>query len=194
MEKRIDVVGLYVNPPEHALVLCADETSQIQALGRTQKSLPIYSGRRGTMTPDYKRNGTTTLFAAIKMAEGRLIATCMSQHRHQKWITFLRLIDQQTPAELDLHLIVDNYATHEHPKVQSWLQRHKRFHMHFIPTSSSWLNLIECWFREITEKRIRRGRFTSVRQLIEAIMVFVDQHNADPKAFTWTAKVEDILE
>lgn len=175
-------------------MLCADEKSQIQALDRTQKSLPIYPGRRGTMTHDYKRHGTTTLSAALEMAEGRLIATCMSQHRHQEWITFLRLIDQQTPAELDLHLIVDNYATHKHPKVQSWLKRHKRFHMHFIPTSSAGLNLIERWFREITERHIRRGTFTSVRQLIAAIMAFVDQHNADPKAFTWTAKVEDILE
>jgi transposase len=194
VEKVIDVVGLYLNPPEHALVLCADEKSQIQALDRTQKSLPIYPGRRGTMTHDYKRNGTTTLFAAIEMAEGRLIATCMSKHRHQEWIKFLRLVDERSPAKLDLHLIVDNYATHKHPKVQSWLKRHKRFHIHFIPTSSSWLNLIERWFREITDKRIRRGTFSNVPQLIEAIMAFVDEHNADPKSFTWTAKVEDILE
>ena len=151
VEKLIDVVGLYLNPPEHALVLCADEKSQIQALDRTQKGLPIHPGRRGTMTHDYRRHGTTTLFAAIETAAGRLIATCMSRHRHQEWIRFLRLIDRQTPPELDLHLIVDNYATHKHPQVKSWLKRRKRFHIHFTPTSSSWLNLIERWFREITE-------------------------------------------
>lgn len=194
VEKLIDVVGLYLNPPEHALVLCADEKSQIQALDRTQKSLPLFPGRRGTMTHDYKRNGTTTLFAAIERAEGRLIATCMPKHRHQEWIKFLRLIDKQTPPELDLHLIIDNYATHKHPRVQSWLKRHRRFHIHFIPTSSSWLNLIERWFREITEKRIRRGTFSGVQQLVHAIMAFVEEHNANPKAFTWTAQVDDILE
>ena len=193
VEKLVDVVGLYLNPPEHALVLCADEKTQIQALDRTQKGLPIHRGRCGTMTHDYKRNGTTTLFAAIDMAEGRLIGTCMSQHRHQEWIKFLRMIDAQTPAELDLHLIVDNYATHKHPKVQSWLKRHRRFHVHFIPTSSSWLNLIERWFREITDKRIRRGTFRNVDQLIEAIMAFIENHNDNPQAYTWTAKAENIL-
>ena len=193
VEKLVDVVGLYLNPPEHALVLCADEKTQIQALDRTQKGLPIHRGRCGTMTHDYKRNGTTTLFAAIDMAKGRLIGTCMSQHRHQEWIKFLRMIDAQTPADLDLHLIVDNYATHKHPKVQSWLKRHRRFHVHFIPTSSSWLNLIERWFREITDKRIRRGTFRNVDQLIEAIMAFIENHNDNPQAYTWTAKAEDIL-
>ena len=165
-EKLVDVVGLYLNPPEHALVLCADEKTSIQALDRTQRGLPIHRGRCGTMTHDYKRNGTTTLFAAIEMAEGKLIGTCMSKHRHQEWIKFLKLIDAETPAELDLHLIVDNYATHKHPKVKAWLKRHPRFHIHFIPTSSSWLNLVERWFREITDKRIRRGTFRSVEQLI----------------------------
>jgi transposase len=193
VEKLVDVVGLYLDPPEHALVLCADEKTQIQALDRTQKGLPIHRGRCGTMTHDYKRNGTTTLFAAIDMAEGRLIGTCMSQHRHQEWIKFLKLIDAQTPAGLDLHLIVDNYATHKHPKVKSWLKRHARFHVHFIPTSSSWLNLIERWFREITDKRIRRGTFRSVEQLIAAIMAFINEHNAAPQAFTWTAKADEIL-
>ena len=135
VEKLIDVVGLYLNPPENALVLCADEKSQIQALDRTQPSLPMYQGRCGTMTHDYKRNGTTTLFAAIELAQGRLIGTCMRRHRHQEWIKFLKLIDEQTPADLDLHLIVDNYATHKHPKVKKWLKRHTRFHMHFIPTA-----------------------------------------------------------
>jgi transposase len=193
-EKLIDVVGLYLDPPEHALVLCVDEKSQIQALDRTQKSLPIYPGRCATMTHDYKRNGTTTLFAALDMLEGRLIAQCMPRHRHQEFIKFLNQIDAETPAELDLHLIVDNYATHKHPKVQAWLKRHKRFHLHFIPTSSSWLNLVERWFREITDKRIRRGAFKSVAQLIEAIRAYIDEHNDHPRPFVWTAKAEDILE
>ena len=189
-----ELAGLYLNPPEHALVLSVDEKSQIQALDRTQPSLPIYPGRCGTMTHDYKRNGTTTLFAAIELAEGRLIWKCMPRHRHQEWITFLKLIDAETPPDLDLHLIVDNYSTHKHVKVKSWLKRHKRFHVHFIPTSSSWLNLIERWFREITDKRIRRGAFPSVKALEDAIRAFIETHNMNPKSFTWTAKVEDILE
>lgn len=193
VEKLVDVVGLYLNPPEHALVLCADEKTSIQALDRTQRGLPIHPGRCGTMTHDYKRNGTTTLFAALELAEGRLIGTCMSKHRHQEWIKFLKLIDAETPAELDLHLIVDNYATHKHPKVQSWLKRHRRFHVHFIPTSSSWLNLVERWFREITDKRLRRGTFRSVAQLIDAIAAFIKEHNDNPQSYVWTAKVEDIL-
>ena len=145
------------------------------------------------MTHDYKRNGTTTLFAAIEMTEGRLIGTCMSKHRHQEWIKFLKQIDAESPAELDLHLIVDNYATHKHPKVQSWLKRHRRFHIHFTPTSSSWLNLVERWFREITDNRIRRGTFRSVEQLTQAIMDYIEQHNRSPKPFVWTAKAEEIL-
>ena len=194
VDKLFDVVGLYLDPPEHALVLCCDEKSQIQALDRTQPSLPMYPGRCGTMTHDYKRNGTTTLFAALEVAEGRLIGTCMPRHRHQEWIKFLKLIDAETPPELDLHLIVDNYATHKHPKVQSWLKRHRRIHMHFIPTSSSWLNLVERWFREITEKRIRRGTFRNVRALTDAIQSFIDEHNRHGKSFTWTAKAETILD
>lgn len=194
VEKLVDVVGLYLDPPEHALVLSVDEKSQIQALDRTQPSLPMYPGRCGTMTHDYKRNGTTTLFAALDIAQGRLIGTCMPRHRHQEWIKFLKLIDAETPPELDLHLIVDNYATHKHPKVQSWLKRHRRFHMHFIPTSSSWLNLIERWFREITEKRIRRGTFPHVNTLIDAIQSFIDEHNRHRRTFTWTAKAETILQ
>ena len=194
IEKMTDVVGLYLNPPEQALVLCADEKSQIQALDRTQPSLPIYPGRCGTTTHDYKRNGTTTLFAAIELMEGRLIGTCMPRHRHQEWVKFLNLIDEQTPAQMDLHLIVDNYATHKHPKVKRWLKRHPRFHVHFIPTSSSWLNLIERWFREITDKRIRRGVFKSVESLIQAIMAYIAEHNENPETFTWTAKAEDILD
>jgi len=192
--KLIDVVGLYLDPPEHALVLCADEKSQIQALDRTQPSLPLKKGRCGTMTHDYKRNGTTTLFAALDVAEGRLIGQCMNRHRHQEWIKFLKLIDTETPTELDLHLIVDNYATHKHPKVKSWLKRHPRFHIHFTPTSSSWLNLVERWFREITDKRIRRGTFRNVKQLQQAITDYIDEHNEEPKAFKWTAKAERILQ
>jgi transposase len=193
-EKLMDVVGLYLDPPEHALVLCVDEKSQIQALDRTQPSLPIYPGRCETMTHDYKRNGTTTLFAALNVAEGRLIGQCMPRHRHQEFIKFLKQIDAETPPDLDLHLIVDNYATHKHPNVVKWLKRHRRFHMHFIPTSSSWLNLVERWFREITDKRIRRGVFKSVEQLIAAIQVYIENHNSDPKPFVWAAKAEVILE
>jgi len=193
VEKVLDVVGLYLNPPEHALVLCVDEKSQIQALDRTQPGLPIKKGRCGTMTHDYKRNGTTTLFAALELAEGRLIGTCLPRHRHQEWLKFLRLIDEQTPAELDLHLIADNYYTHKTPQVQRWLKRHPRFRMHFIPTSSSWLNLVERWFREITDKRIRRESFASVTALIEIIMDYIAKHNQSPRSFVWTAKAEDIL-
>ncbi len=193
VEKLVDVVGLYLDPPEHALVLSVDEKSQIQALDRTQPSLPIYPGRCGTLTHDYKRHGTTTLFAAIELAEGRLIGTCMPRHRHQEWIRFLRQIDRETPPDLDLHLIVDNYATHKHKKVKNWLKRHPRFHVHFTPTSSSWLNLIERWFRDLTDKRIRRGTFKSVAELIQAIMDYIDTHNGNPRSFVWTAQVEDIL-
>lgn len=193
IEKLTDVVGLYLNPPERALVFCCDEKSQIQALDRTQPGLPIKKGRCGTMTHDYKRNGTTTLFAALEVAEGKLIGTCMPRHRHQEWLKFLKLIDEQTPPGVDLHLIADNYFTHKTPQVQRWLKRHPRFHMHFIPTSSSWLNLVERWFREITDKRIRRDSFVSVPQLIEAIMDYIEHHNQNPEAFVWTAKVENIL-
>jgi hypothetical protein len=193
LEKLTDVVGLYLNPPEKALVFCADEKTQIQALDRTQPGLPLKKGRCGTMTHDYKRNGTTTLFAALELLTGQLIGTCLAKHRHQEWLRFLRLIDRQTSPELDLHLIVDNYATHKHPTVQQWLVRHPRFHLHFIPTSSSWLNLVERWFRELTTKRLRRGAFKSVAELIAAIEAFMAHHNRHPRSFTWTAKVEDIL-
>ncbi len=193
VEKLVDVVGLYLSPPEHALVLSVDEKSQIQALDRTQPMLPLKMGYCSTQTHDYQRHGTTTLFAALDMIEGRLIGACMPRHRHQEWIKFLKQIDRETPADLDLHLIADNYATHKHPKVLSWLKRHPRFHMHFIPTSSSWLNMVERWFREITDKRIRRGTFRSVPELIKAIMDYVAGHNENPKAYTWTAKVADIL-
>ena len=194
VEKVVDVVGLYLDPPEHALVLSVDEKSQIQVLDRTQPGLPLKPGRCGTMTHDYKRHGTTTLFAALEVAEGRLIGTCMPRHRHQEWLRFLKLIDEKTPPDLDLHLILDNYATHKHPKVKAWLKRHPRFHLHFIPTSSSWLNLVERWFAEITEKRIRRGVFRSLPELIDAINAYIDQHNQHPKALTWTAKAHDIID
>ena len=192
-EKVIDVVGLYLDPPEHALVLSVDEKSQIQALDRTQPGLPIKKGCCGTMTHDYIRNGTTTLFAALEMAEGTLIGTCMPRHRHQEWIQFLQRIDSRTPAGLDLHLIADNYRTHKHLKVQRWLAKHPRFHIHFIPTSSSWLNLVERWFRDITDKRIRRESFSSVKQLIATIMDYIARYNDNPQSFPWTAKAEDIL-
>ncbi len=194
VEKVTDVVGLYLDPPERALVLCVDEKSQIQALDRTQPGLPLKKGRCGTMTHDYQRHGTTTLFAAMDLAEGKLIGQCMPRHRHQEFLKFLRLLDARTPAELDLHLILDNYCTHKHAKVKSWLKRHRRFHLHFTPTSSSWLNLIERWFREITDKRIRRGVFRSVRELQTAIMDYIDGHNDNPKPFIWTAPAERILE
>jgi transposase len=193
VEKVIDVVGLYLNPPEQALVLCADEKTSVQALDRTQPGLPLVKGRCGTMTHDYKRNGTTTLFAALEMTEGSIIGTCMNRHRHQEWIKFLKLIDQQTPPDLDLHLIVDNYSTHKHPKVKAWLKRHPRFHLHFVPTSSSWLNLVERWFRDLTDKRVRRGVFRSVNDLIAAIEAYIHHHNSNPKPFVWTAKAEDII-
>lgn len=192
-EKLVDVVGLYLNPPEHAIVLCVDEKSQIQALDRTQKSLPIYPGRLGTMTHDYKRNGTTTLFAALNVAEGIVIEACMSRHRHQEWIKFLKHIDAATDPEAQLHLVADNYATHKHPKVRRWLARHPRFHMHFTPTSSSWLNLVERWFRDLTQNRLRRGTFKSVRQLQQAIFDYVEQHNDRAQGYLWKALPEVIL-
>jgi len=193
VEKLTDVVGLYLNPPDKALVLCVDEKSQIQALDRTQPGLPIKKGRCGTMTHDYKRNGTTTLFAALSMLDGKVIGDCMPRHRHQEFIRFLKTIDSKTPVGLDLHLIVDNYGTHKHPRVKSWIRRHPRFHFHFIPTSSSWLNLVERWFREITDKRIRRGVFRSVPDLIAAIDEYLANHNQNPRVFTWTASVEGIM-
>jgi transposase len=193
VEKLIDVVGLYLRPPEHALVLCADEKSQIQALDRTQPGLPLKKGRCGTMTHDYKRNGTTTLFAALEVASGRVISDCQPRHRHQEWLKFLKLVDARTPPELDLHLIVDNYSRHKHPRVRKWLAKHPRFHMHFIPTSSSWLNLVERWFREITTKRIRRGSFASVAHLENAINDFIATHNQRPRPLVWTADLKDIL-
>lgn len=194
VDKLRDVVGLYLNPPEHALVLCVDEKSQIQALERTQPGLPMKKGRCGTMTHDFKRHGTTTLFAALNVLEGTVIGSCSSRHRHQEYLNFLRKLDRETPPELALHLVVDNYATHKHPNVQAWLAKHPRFTVHFTPTSSSWLNLVERWFREITDKRIRRGVFRSVAELEAAITEYLNTHNADAKPFIWTATAEKILD
>jgi len=193
VEKLIDVVGLYLNPPDKSLVFSVDEKSQIQALDRTQPGLPLKKGRCGTMTHDYKRHGTTTLFAALSMLDGKVIGDCMPRHRHQEFIRFLNRIDAETPSDVNLHLIVDNYGTHKHPRVKSWLRRHPRFHLHFIPTSSSWLNLVERWFREITDKRLRRGSFRSVPELIAAIREYLEGHNQNPKVFVWSAPVERIL-
>ena len=193
VEKLTDVVGVYLNPPDKAVILCVDEKSQIQALDRTQPGLPIKKGRCGTMTHDYKRNGTTTLFAALNTLEGTVIGTCYPRHRNIEFRKFLRQIDASIPSDLDIHLILDNYGTHKHPKVQTWLSKHPRFHLHFTPTSSSWLNLVERWFRELTDKRIRRGSFPSVPDLIAAITEFIEANNDTPKPFVWTASVEKIL-
>ena len=193
-DKLTDVVGLYLNPPEQAVVLCLDEKSQVQALDRTQPSLPMKKGRADTVTHDYKRNGTTTLFAALNVLTGVVIGQCLPRHRHEEFLKFLRTVDNQVPKHLAVHLILDNYATHNHADVQTWLRRHQRFHLHFTPTSSSWLNLVERWFRELTDKALRRGSFNSVPDLITAIEKYLDAHNDDPKPFVWTATAESILE
>jgi transposase len=192
-EKLIDVVGLYLNPPEKAIVLCMDEKSQIQALDRTQASLPMVAGRAGTMTHDYKRNGTTTLFAALDVLTGKVIGQCLPRHRHTEFIKFLKTIDREVPDGLQIHLILDNYSTHKHGEVERWLHRHKRFHLHFTPTSSSWLNQVERWFRDLTDKNLRRGIFGSVPELIASIEAYLHAHNADPTPYVWTATAESIL-
>jgi transposase len=194
LEKLTDVVGLYLNPPEKALVLCIDEKSQIQALNRTQPGLPLKKGRCGTMTHDYQRNGTTTLFAALEIAQGKVVGQCFARHRNQEFLKFLRRLDQEFPGEVQLHLVMDNYGTHKHPNVQAWLKKHPRFVSHFIPTSSSWLNLVERWFGELTSKRIRRGVFLNVPDLITAIQEFMHAWNQNPKPFVWTATVDSIVE
>lgn len=194
IEKLEDIVGLYMSPPEHALVLCCDEKSQVQALDRTQPGLPIKKGRAATMTHDYKRNGTTTLFAALNVLDGQVIGQCQQRHTHVEWLKFLRQIDRQTPKGKTLHLIADNYATHKHPTVQAWLDKHPRFHMHFTPTSASWLNMVERFFRDITTERLRRGVFTSVPELVVAIDEYVAHHNINPKPFIWTKSARDILQ
>jgi transposase len=194
VEKLEDIVGLYMSPPEHALVLCCDEKSQVQALDRTQPGLPLKKGRAQTMTSDYKRNGTTTLFAALNVLNGQVIGQCQQRHTHAEWLKFLRKIDRETPKDKTLHLVADNYATHKHPAVQQWLAKHPRFNMHFTPTSASWLNMVERFFRDITTQRLRRGVFTSVPELVTAINEYVAHHNTNPKPFIWTKSARDILQ
>lgn len=192
-EKVTDIVGLYMNPPDRALVLCVDEKSQIQALDRTQPGLPLKKGRAATMTHDYKRHGTTTLFAALDVKSGKVIGDCLPRHRAAEFIGFLKRIDRTVKKHLDVHLVLDNYGTHKTAEVKAWLAAHARFHLHFTPTSASWLNLVERFFAEITSKRIRRGVFTSVAELEEAIQHYLDCHNAQPKPFLWTKPAHDIL-
>ena len=195
-EKLVDVVGLYMDPPERAVVLCVDEKSQIQALERSQRSLPLKPGRAGTMTHDYKRNGTTTLFAALDTATGKIIADCKPRHRHQEFLGFMKVIERHVPSDLDVHLVIDNYAAHKHPNVTRWLEhplRRDRWHIHYTPTSASWLNLVERWFRELTQKRLRRDSFQSVAQLIEAINTWTDHWNQNPKPFIWHKTAQDII-
>ena len=194
LEKLTDVVGLYLNPPEQAMVLCVDEKSQIQALDRTQPGLPMKKGRCGTMTHDYKRNGTTTLFAALELAQGQVVGNCYQRHRHQEFLKFLRRLDEAFPGDVALHLVMDNYGTHTKPEVRAWLKKHPRFRFHFVPTSSSWLNLVERWFRELSTQCIRRGAFFSVEDLKNSILEFLDAWNENPKPFVWTATVDSILE
>lgn len=194
IQKLEDIVGLYMSPPEHALVLCCDEKSQVQALDRTQPGLPMKKGRAATMTHDYKRNGTTTLFAALNVLDGQVIGQCQPRHTHTEWLKFLRQIDRATPKGKALHLIVDNYATHKHPKVLAWLKKHPRFHMHFTPTSASWMNMVERFFRDITTARLRRGVFTNVPELVAAIEEYIAHHNENPKPFIWTKSARDILQ
>ncbi len=193
VEKLHDVVGLYLNPPERAVVFSVDEKSQIQALDRTQPGLPLKKGRAGTMTHDYKRHGTTTLFAALNVATGHVVHDCMPRNRHQEFLQFIRTLAKQVDPALDLHVIVDNLATHKHPKVKAWLAKHPRVHFHFIPTSSSWLNLVERFFSELTQRQIRRLAVTSVDELIQAIVQYIERRNQKPKPFTWTASVDHIL-
>ncbi len=192
LEKLTDVVGLYLNPPEQAIVLCVDEKSQIQALNRTPPGLPLKKGRCGTMTHDYQRHGTTTLFAALELAQGKVIGQCHERHRNQEFRKFLRTLDEEFPGDVPLHLVMDNYGTHKHPHVRAWLRRHPRFICHFVPTSCSWLNLIERWFGELTSKRVRRGSFFSVEELQNAIREFLEAWNQEPKPFVWKATVESI--
>lgn len=193
-EKLHDVIGLYMDPPEKAVVFCVDEKSSIQALDRTQPGLPMKKGRCGTLTHDYKRHGTSTLFAALNTATGEVIGECKKRHRHEEFLSFLKKVAKQTPGDLDIHIIVDNYATHKHENVKKWLKRNQRVQLHFIPTSSSWLNLVERFFGLITDKALRRGVFTSVKELETKIQEFIDQHNDKPKPFVWTKSASKILE
>ena len=193
IEKVRDIVGLYLNPPDHAVVLCVDEKTQVQALQRTQPLLPMGLGYVEGVTHDYIRHGTTTLFAALDVATGEVIAQCKRRHRHQEFLSFLRHIDANVPQDLDIHLIVDNYATHKHAKVKAWLAKRPRYHIHYTPTYASWLNQVERWFGIITQQAIRRGSFSSVKQLVKKIEHFVDRYNANASPFAWTATAESIL-
>jgi len=193
-EQLEDLVGLYLSPPENAIVLSCDEKSQMQALDRTQPGLPLKRGRNATMTHDYKRNGTSTLFAALNILTGEVLGKCAKRHRHTEWLDFLRLINKNTPKDKEIHIICDNYATHKHPKVQSWLKHHKRFHVHFTPTSASWLNMVERFFRDLSEQQLRRGVFSSVAELEHAVMSYIEKHNQAPAPFIWTKSAKDILE
>lgn len=192
-DKLEDVVGLYLNPPEHALVLSCDEKSQMQALDRTQPGVPLKKGRGGTMTHDYKRNGTTSLFAALHVRDGSVIGTCMNKHRHQEWVKFLNLIKRRVPEDKEIHIICDNYSTHTHQKVKAWFERHPRFHCHYTPTSASWLNMVERFFRDLSERRLTRGVFESVEALQRAVKEYIAHNNQNPNPFIWTAKASDIL-
>ena len=194
VEKLEDIVGLYLNPPENAIVFSCDEKSQIQALDRTQTCLPMDMNYTETMTHDYKRNGTTSLFAALNIANGEVMGTCKQKHTHEQWLQFLKLIKRKNPKDKDIHIICDNYATHKHPKVKEWLEKNKRFHMHFTPTSASWLNMVERFFRDLTENAVRRGVFSSVKDLEKCIQEYLDAHNENPKPFIWTKSASDILE
>ena len=193
-QKLHDVVGLYLDPPHNAVVFSVDEKSSIQALDRTQPGLPIKQGRCGTMTHDYKRNGTSTLFAALDMATGHVIGETFQNHRHQEFLKFIKKVERATPKDKEIHIILDNYATHKHPVVLEWIEKKKRIYLHFIPTSSSWLNMVERFFGVLTEKQLRRGIFTSVAELEACLDNFIEQHNADPKPFVWTKSVEEILQ
>jgi transposase len=193
VEKLRDVVGLYVDPPQHAVVFSFDEKSQIQALDRTQPGLPLKRGRAGTLTYDYKRHGTTTLFAALDVATGEVLHRCMPRHRHQEFLRFMRRVEREVDPALEIHVILDNYATHKHPKVGAWLERHPRVHFHFLPTSASWLNQVERFFAELTTRQLKRLAVTSVAQLIEAITAYIEQRNREPRPFVWTASVQHIL-
>src|SRR5437867_1691579 len=193
VEKLRDIVGLYLNPPDKALVLAVDEKSQIQALDRTHPVLPLRPGVPARQTHDYIRHGTTTLFAALSILDGKVIGTCMPHHRHTEFLAFLERIDRETPKRLAIHLILDNYGTHKHPAVKAWFAAHPRYHLHFTPTSASWLNLVERWFAEITRQRIRRGTFRSVPDLIRAIHAYLREHNKDPRPFLWTASAASIV-
>ena len=193
VDKLVDVVGLYLDPPDKAIVLSCDEKSQIQALNRSQPGLPMKPGRAGTMTHDYKRHGTTTLFAALNTLDGTVISMCQDRHRHEEWLNFLRLIDRNTPKSKQLHLIADNYSAHNHADVKKWLTKHPRFVMHFTPTSASWLNMVERFFRDISQNRIKRESFASVADLEQTIAQYIEHHNKNPKPFIWTASADDIL-